>query len=400
MKLLKRSLVLLGCALAAAAAFTACELGLGDNDDRAVTNPEAISTIEIKDPKSTFQKEENSTGTDDWVLANGKIIITYVDSKAKAQLEITDDNKDEYLTSGALKVEGFDITKGAQAQDVTVSYTEDGRTLSANYTIKVVPPVKSIEAGTDAKIKMPLYIENVPMLKLDGVKVKVTYEDDYGTEELALTDKNVKVKANALPTAAGKNHAELAVSYLGKTEEVEVEVEVGIFVESTESAAGSDYIPMQMCGYTGKQEITTFFGEKSKIVEVPLNSAVQTVFTVDSVGSGNYETPVYAILKAVSEPYSSDDEIAVCRTDNLGWGDSFTDDTKQSDWNWDTFHDDVNGSTEYVTVVNNGSTIDLYLHFVKDGAVIHHQYYIGLTGTKDSVYFFITGENTTITFAE
>ena len=37
MKLLKRSLVLLGCALAAAAAFTACELGLG-GDDRLETS--------------------------------------------------------------------------------------------------------------------------------------------------------------------------------------------------------------------------------------------------------------------------------------------------------------------------------------------------------------------------
>ena len=392
MKLLKRSLVLLGCALAAAAAFTACELGLGDNDDRAVTNPEAISTIEIKDPKSTFEKKENSTGTDDWVLAEGKIIITYVDSKAKAQLEITDDNKDEYLTSGALKVEGFDITKGAQAQDVTVSYTEDGRTLNAKYTIKVVPPVKSIEPGTDAKIKMPLYIENVPMLKLDGVKVKVTYEDDYGTEELALTDKSVTVKANALPTAADKNHAELAVTYLGKTAEVEVEVEAGIFVESTESAAGSGYIPMKMCGYTGEKSFGGYNTDFTAAVSVPVDSAIQTAFKILSVGSENYETPNYLIKSKDGAT-----ELLYFRTDN--WA-NIGEPTKDSDWNWDTFLADVKDSTEYVTLVNKGDKIDLYLHFAKAGSIIHHQYYTDMTGNSDEVQFLLSGENTKVEFCE
>ena len=394
MKLLKRSLVLLGCALAAAAAFTACELGLGDNDDRAVTNPEAISTIEIKDPQSTFQKKENSTGTDDWVLHEGKIIITYVDSEAKAQLEITDDNKAEYLTSGALKVEGFDITKGAQAQDVTVSYTEDGRTLSTKYTIKIVPPVKDIEVVTDAKIKMPLYIENVPMLKLDGVKVKVTYEDDYGTEELALTDKSITVKAKALPTASDKNHAKFDVTYLGKTIEVgiEVEIEEGIFLESTESAAGSGYIPMKKCGYTGEKSFGVYNTDFTDAVVVPVDSAIQTVFTILSVGTGNFATPNYLIKSK-----DGVDELLYLRTDN--WA-NIGEPTKDSDWNWDTFLADVKDSTEYVTLVNKGDKIDLYLHFAKAGSIIHHQYYTDMTGNSDEVQFLLSGENTTITFAE
>ena len=378
MKLLKRSLVLLGCALAAAAAFTACELGLGDNDDRLATNQDAVSKIEVTGQTTTFIKGA------DFSLGNGVVTATYVNSTTAV---VTD----------KVVQSGFNSDTVSDDVTVTLSYTEDGRTVSTSYEVSIILPVKEIKVTKEpTKKTYDLYIQNVPLLDLTGLEVTAIYEDD---SETVVPVDQLQV---SVPTKQGDN--ELTITYAEKTDIITVSVL--IFYEN-ESAAGSGYIPMKMCGYTGKQEITTFFETKSTPVEVSVDSAVQTVFTVDKVDRGqNYFTPTYAITKAdpyAGGKYDGTTEIAVCRTDHFGWGSSYeNNDNKKldSDWDWDTFHDDVEGSTEYVTVVNNGSTIDLYLHFVKDGAVIHHQYYIGLTGTKDSVYFFITGENTTITFTE
>ena len=63
MKLLKRSLVLLGCALAAAAAFTACELELGNNDDRQETNQETEDGSGITLPEAFTLTNSELSGT-------------------------------------------------------------------------------------------------------------------------------------------------------------------------------------------------------------------------------------------------------------------------------------------------------------------------------------------------
>ena len=286
---------------------------------------------------------------------------------------------------------------------VTATYTaSDGDVFtgeaSATYEITVINEVSSIKAETDESFKntYDLYIQNVPLLDLTGLTVTATYDDN--------TSSVIKVGDYQITTPTKQGENALTITYGGKTDTVIVTV--GIFYEGA-AATGSGYIPLKMCGYTGTKNITTFFGEKSPAVKVPVGSAVQTVFTVDKVDRGqNWFTPTYAITKA--DPYANGDydgttEIAVCRTDNFGWGSSYDGNdnkTLDSDWNWDNFHDDIEGSTEYVTVVNNGTTIDLYLHFVKNSVVTHHQYYKDLVGTNADIYFFVTGENTTITFCE
>ena len=375
MKLLKRSLVLLGCALAAAAAFTACELGLGDNDDRLATNQDAVSKIEVTGQTTTFIKGA------DFSLGNGVVTATYV-------------NGTTAVVTDKVVQSGFNSDTVSDDVTVTLSYTKDGRTVSTSYEVSIILPVREIKVTKEpTKKTYDLYIQNVPLLDLTGLEVTAIYEDN-SKKDLSVDQLQVSA-----PTKQGPN--ELTITYAEKTAPLTVTV--------------TKFISVEKCGYTGKQEMAVFFVKKSTPVKVSVDSAVQTVFTVDKVDRGqNWFTPTYAITKAdpfASGEYDETTEIAVCRTDNYGWGSSYakpgTDPAElldtvklDSDWNWDNFHDDVEGSTEYVTVVNNGSTIDLYLHFVKDGAVKHHQYYIGLAGTEDSVYFFISGENTTITFTE
>ena len=198
MKLLKRSLVLLGCALAAAAAFTACELGLGGDDDRLATNQDAVSKIEVTGQTTTFIKGA------DFSLGNGVVTATYV-------------NGTTAVVTDKVVQSGFNSDTVSDDVTVTLSYTKDGRTVSTSYEVSIILPVKAIAVTEQPeKTTYNLYIQKIPMLDLTGLKVTATYEDD--TTAPVPVDQ-LQVSA---PTNQGSN--ELTITYAGKTTTLTVEV--------------------------------------------------------------------------------------------------------------------------------------------------------------------------------
>ena len=198
MKLLKRSLVLLGCALAAAAAFTACELGLGDNDDRLATNQDAVSKIEVTGQTTTFIKGA------DFSLGNGVVTATYV-------------NGTTAVVTDKVVQSGFNSDTVSDDVTVTLSYTEDGRTVSTSYEVSIILPVKEIKVTKEpTKKTYDLYIQNVPLLDLTGLEVTAIYEDD---SETVVPVDQLQVSA---PTKQGDN--ELTITYAEKTTTLTVDV--------------------------------------------------------------------------------------------------------------------------------------------------------------------------------
>lgn len=149
-----------------------------------------------------------------------------------------------------------------------------------------------------------------------------------------------------------------------------------------------------LCGYTGSYTSTAWWTEISTgDVDVAVGKAVRTVFKNNSYGDSNWSGPVYRIADSTSA-----NEFAVLRNDDYGWGAGYSsgdpavllDGVKKENGhgdNWDNFIATVTDSTEYVTVVNKGKTVNVYLQFVKDDKVVDYQYYTGIVGDSNAIKF-------------
>ncbi len=139
---------------------------------------------------------------------------------------------------------------------------------------------------------------------------------------------------------------------------------------------------------------TAFWTEFSDIVAVPSGESVTTTFTNWTSGLNNWNNFV-CILQSTADGHSAEDnadyaEYGVVRIDNWGWGSGYDNiAVAESDWNWDTFVDDVDGATVELTVTNNGDTADVVAVVTSAAGAVHTQKYTGIAVTGD-VYFCLT----------
>ncbi|MCQ2229230.1 MAG: hypothetical protein MJZ13_05750 [Bacteroidales bacterium] len=114
------------------------------------------------------------------------------------------------------------------------------------------------------------------------------------------------------------------------------------------------------------------------------------------VGSDNLESwhsPCTILRKADMNEY------AVVRMDNWGWGGSYDAAVKTSNWDWDTFKSNIDGSEVAITVSNNGDgTADIRYYVVYANGEVHFQYYDNLAVDANDVQFGIVTEESYLIF--
>ena len=96
----------------------------------------------------------------------------------------------------------------------------------------------------------------------------------------------------------------------------------------------------------------------------------------------NYHSPCVILRK--------DDltEYAVVRMDNFGRGTGYSTATLSSDWNFDTFASNINGSKVVITVTNHGNdTADVVYTVTHVNGETHFQKYEGITVDSDDLNF-------------
>ncbi len=147
---------------------------------------------------------------------------------------------------------------------------------------------------------------------------------------------------------------------------------------------------------------TAFWGAHSDTWEVAEGETVSKTF-VNYHGSeaANWNNFV-VILQNVADAHSADDnadyvEYGVVRADNYGWsGEKNTLDnadelgwTLESNWNWDSFIEDMQGATVVVSVTNNGDTADVVCDVTTASGETYQQKYAGIEVSGD-LYFCLT----------
>lgn len=196
------------------------------------------------------------------------------------------------------------------------------------------------------------------------------------------SDGEETVLDNTLATFSGVNAAgEFTVSYQGLT------------------TTGTVKVDATDCTQLGASDFSTgWWTVFSEPEQIKNGTTLTKTFQVRSDNGANWHGPVLLIRSAALG------EIAVLREDNYGWGNGYSTGTLDSDWNFDTFASNIDGSVFNVSITNNGATIDVKMEIIDAVGDAHHQYYTGITTTTtelvdaDDVYLTVTCEESYVLF--
>ena len=113
----------------------------------------------------------------------------------------------------------------------------------------------------------------------------------------------------------------------------------------------------------------------------PYTSETVTMM-VGSDNLGNWHSPCTALRANDLTEY------AVVREDHFGWGDGYATVIASSNWNWDTFMGNIDGSEITITVTNCGdNTANIRYHVIYANGEEHFQYYDNLGVNSSDLNF-------------
>lgn len=248
-------------------------------------------------------------------------------------------------------------TLGKKTVIVAYSKTKQGAygpAVSTFYTLEVTNPVVSMEVTTMPIITEYYFFSSDPILfNTKGLVVTATYSD--GTTGVL---PNSGLGFSKIPAAEGSQNA--VISYVGATSTVTTTCPVTL-VKGIAQVGFNDFSTPWWSQFSDDYVVAS--GENKTL----------TMYCYSN-NLNNYHSPCTILRKADNTEY------AVVRMDNFGWGDGYATATLTSDWNWDTFASNINGSRVVITVTNNGDdTADILYNVTYVNGEKHFQKYEGIT---------------------
>ncbi len=220
-------------------------------------------------------------------------------------------------------------------------------------------------------------------LSAEGLKVNALYSDG---SKLPLKKDQVTVAFAAekvfYDCAPGTYNNVATVSYTDPVG-TEFTAPVTLTVKASDQAAQS--------GMVGAQDFTNaWWTTFSNNWNVPAGTMQAVSMTVGSDNLLNFHSPCVILRKADMTEY------CVVRMDHFGWGTSFDAGTvPSSNWNWDTFAGNIDGSKVDVTVANDGNGFaSIRYHVVYTNGEEHFQFYDNIAvDSSDVTFAFVTEES-------
>ncbi|MCU4163495.1 hypothetical protein [Carboxylicivirga caseinilyticus] len=247
-------------------------------------------------------------------------------------------------------------TLGQKTVAVAYSKTKQGNygpAVTTSYTLEVTNAVTNLEVTSlPVMTTYAFFGTESPAFDTEGLVVTATYSDG-----------STSVMDNAtlqfeIPLAAGAQDA--IISYVGATGTVTTTCPLTI-IEGTSQVGATDFS-------------TAWWTEFSSDYTVAAGSS--KVFTTYCYSNevNNWNSPCTILRKADNTEYG------VVRMDSFGWGDGYGTAVLSSDWNWDIFTSNINGSKVVITVTNNGdNTADINYDVTYASGETHFQKYEGIT---------------------
>jgi len=248
-------------------------------------------------------------------------------------------------------------TLGKKTVVAAYSKTKQGaycQAVSTIYTLEVTNSVASLAVTTMPVIKTYYYYNSDSIIfNTNGIVVTGTYTD--GTQAVIA---NSALKFGKIPAASGTQNA--VISFVGATKTV---------------TTNCPFTLIQGVSQVGATNFSTGWWQAfSADYTVASGSSRTITLYCYSNGVNNWNSPCTILRKADKT------ENAVVRMDSFGWGTGYGTATLTSDWNWDTFKQNISGSRVVITVTNNGNnTADILYNVTYANGETHFQKYAGIT---------------------
>jgi hypothetical protein len=166
---------------------------------------------------------------------------------------------------------------------------------------------------------------------------------------------------------------EVVISYVGTEETFTTNCNVTL-VEGSSQVGNTDNSTAWWTAFTSN-------------ITVAANTTESITLHCYSNGLNNWHSPATILRKADLVEY------AVVRMDNFGWGNGYAGSTLTSDWNWDVFTANINGSKIIITVTNHGNNkADILYNVTYANGAEHFQKYEGITVDSSDLTFAVTTE--------
>lgn len=125
-----------------------------------------------------------------------------------------------------------------------------------------------------------------------------------------------------------------------------------------------------------------FFGAKTDPVQVKSGDFATCAFQIRSKAEANWHCPLVKLTNGAGDEYGvfRADNYALLGTDNSSNSDKFG--TLDSNWDWNSFKNNLDGSVYTITVTNNGETFDVVMELVDGAGLSHYQKFIGVKATN------------------
>jgi len=227
--------------------------------------------------------------------------------------------------------------------------------VSTYYTLEVTNPVASLEVTTLPDITKYYYFDSDSIMFITaGIVVTATYYD--GTTGLI---ENNLLQFSKIPAAEGSQAA--VISYVAATNTVTTTCSLTL-VKGASQIGATDFSTIWWSLFSNDYTVA---------------SGSSKTFTMYCYSDNllSYHSPSTILRKADMTEY------AIVRMDNYGWGNGYTDTViTDSDWDWDIFTSNINGSKVVITITNNGDdTADILYNVTYANGDTYFQKYEGIT---------------------
>lgn len=167
---------------------------------------------------------------------------------------------------------------------------------------------------------------------------------------------------------------------------------------SGKTANGTASISKTSTTLLGATDLSTAFNTVfSEYVRVNKGQTATCSFQLRSDNAANWHCPIANVTTngGTDSYFFRPDNWAWCGDSNSG-SDASKFGTLTSNWNWDNFSDNLDGSFYTISVTNNGGTVDVRFDLTDGAGVSHFQYFEGVQAynpsDKDDIYFGLTFE--------
>ena len=134
-----------------------------------------------------------------------------------------------------------------------------------------------------------------------------------------------------------------------------------------------------------------FFSAFSDYYSVPTNQTLKLHFKNYSLKGGNYQNWIAVVTNNKKRTEDGYSEYLVLRNDNYGWGTKYAAESLTSNYNWEAFLNEMDGSDVIMTVTRTGATFTVYADMTaSDGTTKRYEQFVGTCDAEEELYFFLT----------